>query len=141
MASIATIVLSITQAFAIFPDTIADYHNMTRDSWQNDCDMALIQYISPFNVAVSASNGTYQGCGWRVRSTVFRVVICVLLLIASPLGFMAVFKGKSKLTARWMHWLLFVLMFIVFVLDVEALDSGYSACQSDFKLKNGNGDT
>ena len=65
-------------------------------------------------------------------------------VIASVLAFTALFRNKYEWTwpaVYWLHWLLFVMFFVTFVLDADGLNSGYSSCQSEFEVDVGDGDT
>ena len=124
--SILLIVLSAVQSFAICTFDNESYCDAYSDSCK---DYAIIHYISPYHV----KGGSFDhGCPWRVRNTVLRALITSFMVIASILALVALFRSKFKWiwpAVYWMHWLLFVLMFVVFVLDADAVNSGYSSCQ------------
>ena len=43
-------------------------------------------------------------------------------------------------TVYWLHWLLFVMLFVVFILDADGINSGFTTCSNDFEMSNA-GDT
>ena len=110
------------------------------EAWAHDCSMIVIHYISPFHIG-----GDYdEGCPWRSRNTIFRSVTASFLCIASVVALMQLFRSKYDWiwpVVRWLYWLLFVMLFVVVVLDAEGLNSGYRACKSDFKVDIGNGES
>merc|ERR1712156_457639 len=63
-----------------------------------------------------------------------------LVFMASVLALMALFRASCQWTwpaVYWVHWILFVMMFVVFVLDADGLNSGCSSCKSDFEVDVG----
>ena len=138
--SILMIVLTATQATVILSDDVRGI--ISEDAWKEDCQMVVINYISPFQFAI---DGQYhQGCPWRGRNTAFRSVVSSFLFLASALGIVALYRNKYEWTwpvVYWSHWVLFVLFFVVFVLDADGLNSGYSSCRSQFEVDAGDGST
>merc|ERR1719283_29699 len=131
------IVLSVQQSWPIVPDWASD---SDIDAYTDACQIAVISYISPFHVV---SDNREDGCPWRVRNTVFRCIMVSLLFMASILALMALFRTNCKWNwpaVCWVHWVLFVMMFVVFVLDADGVNSGYSSCKSNFKVDVGSDD-
>eukprot|EP01084_Bolivina_argentea_P292470 502803_1 len=70
------------------------------------------QYVYPFSFYVRAID-TQFGCPWRERNTIFQYH-------RAWFGFYTLF------------WLLFVMMFIVFIVDCDGLHTGHQTCLQDF---------
>merc|ERR1712141_733920 len=60
-----------------------------------------------------------------------------LLFMASILALTTLLRTNCKWNWPSVHWILFVMMFVVFVLDADGVNSGYSSCKSNFKVDNG----
>ena len=136
--AILLFILSIIQAYPIYPSELGSERYAT---WHDSCHTAVINYISPFHFW--GDNELDQGCPWRVRNTVFRAAMALFLVLSSMLAFVALCCAKYKTwwpSVAGMHWLLFVLMFVVLVLDADGLHSGYSACKSRFEVNGNDGE-
>ena len=137
-ASILLIVLSSIQASPIFPKD--KYSKADWEQHKEACKHVIIDFISPFHIEGDYGNG----CPWRDRNSILRLVFASIMLLSSALAFIALypcnkFQGKKWMwpTVYWLHWLLFVMLFVVFVLDADGLHSGFTVCVNDFKIQNG----
>eukprot|EP01084_Bolivina_argentea_P087816 158581_1 len=142
LMSILLLILTGDQAGDIVPDAVSD-------DW--DCGEAdtLSEYVFPWhaefkvNIDTSTSssifadiNGEY-GCRWRQRNTIFRGIMVSLFILTAILSLIVIFFKPIKdiwTALWWCHWLLFVMMFIVFILDCDALNSGFQTCLDDFSV-------
>eukprot|EP01084_Bolivina_argentea_P089998 162237_1 len=109
------------------------------DNWEYDvCKNEMIAYLSPFHL--ETSDDFILSCPWRTRNTVYRCVVASLLVLCSFASLLVL--CTQKLGKAWpvlyrMNWILFVMMFVIFVLDCDGINSGYNSCQHNFQI-NGN---
>eukprot|EP01084_Bolivina_argentea_P292471 502804_1 len=92
------------------------------------------QYVYPFSFYVRAID-TQFGCPWRERNTIFRLVIVCLSIVICVAAFICLcWKEYHRAWFGFytLFWLLFVMMFIVFIVDCDGLHTGHQTCLQDF---------
>eukprot|EP01084_Bolivina_argentea_P179153 309595_1 len=118
--SLVTIIFSATQTSPTSGTIIL--------SWDDTCDSTLNQYLSPFAFAITSviDDGIYS-CPWRERNNILRLLVICFQIVAC-IGFLLILCWRAN-QHWWMfliyfEWLLFVMLFVVFVLDCDSVNTG-----------------
>jgi len=112
------------------------------------CGNTLIYFLSPFAFDLVVTETDWDGssysygigvmsCPWRERNTIFRLTIDCLIVVAtiSIAAVLITEKGKEIWPVlTWIHWVLFLFMFVVFILDCDSIYSGMNSCNKEFEL-------
>lgn len=154
--SIIILVLSVQQLYPIVSDYVAPDGTKVFENWDEEiCQNVLLGFLSPFlfnlhqKVECDPDSNWFFfcaefdadygliGCPWRERNTIFRLVIDSLVLLATIVIFAIIITEKGKdiwPVTYWFHWILMLLMFVIFILDCDGLYSGYNSCLNEFNL-------
>ena len=147
-------VLSIQQSFPINEAGEGMILGAFFTGWQrNVCLNQMMQFLSPFlfQFKVDAYNLDYGllGCPWRIRNTIYRLILVCLLIILSLWMLIILFLNRKRKSDSngdqppmkgvhiwyllyWFKYLLFISMVVLFILDCDGAYAGYNACQANF---------
>mmetsp|Transcript_12121 Transcript_12121/g.10798 ORF Transcript_12121/g.10798 Transcript_12121/m.10798 type:complete len:303 (+) Transcript_12121:140-1048(+) len=131
--AIIIIILSAVQSGTILGSGDNDIPDAIEDSWSDFCGAEVVGYLSPFHF--EDEDGNFYGCEWRSRNTIFRVIIASVMVLTSGASLLVLFSGKFATlwpVIYWLNWIIFVMMFVVFVLDCDGVNTGINLCQADF---------
>ena len=151
--SIIIMVLSVQQSKPINEplDEYSEYQTYETyfENWEDKvCGNTLIYFLSPFAFDLVIKYDDWDGttysegigimsCPWRERNTIFRLTIDCLVIVATISIFVILITEKGKdiwPVLTWIHWILFLLMFVVFILDCDGIYTGFNSCQKEFDI-------
>lgn len=148
--AIILMILSISQSFPVNEAGDGMILGAFFTGWrQNVCQNRMIQFLSPFlfefKVNTYGLDFGMLGCPWRVRNTIYRLVLISLIIIISLWMLVILWMNKNnnnnnkKGTHIWyllygFKYLLFLSMVVLFILDCDGTYAGYNACRANFDI-------
>jgi hypothetical protein len=101
--------------------------------WADVCNSSPYLYLRPFQFTYTDAKGNafnnYTYCSFPYSLSVFRIVICCASLLTI---FLLFFNTPLSFFAREV-WIVYALLyFAAFVLDCNAVQTGYTSCVSNF---------
>ena len=145
--AIIIMVLSVQQSFAVTSGVLYNGSPLFQNWEEEVCGNVLLGFLSPFlfNLKIKSldeNNGLdvdfgLMGCPWRERNTIMRLCLVSLVIIMTLASFFVWVTGKGSNgwnIIYWIHWVLMLFMFVIFILDCDGLYSGYNSCLNEFNL-------
>ena len=121
-----------------FEDTTFIDYDDYKTLWREACKEDVIEYLSPFVFEIDNRN---LGCPWRPRNSAFRLTIVSIMIVLNAYALFVLFSGKYEKSwpaIYWLNWIIFVMLFVIFILDCDAINTGLFACKDNFTIDGSN---
>ncbi|ETO30618.1 hypothetical protein RFI_06501 [Reticulomyxa filosa] len=130
-----TLVGEITLLALSIVQTKSEGNTHSSKSWSDICSEQTMQYFNPFRLELK--NGDYFSCPWPVNDSVFRIILCFLVIFYNVGIFVTLLKSFQRRVWTICRYSMLVLSgcsFAVFVLDSDHCRTGFDLCNNDFEI-------